>query len=94
MFKLGKRGKMNIKARKMIADYCELYGIERCELKLDGCTGMAHAPAHRMKRRYYRTAEELADPKEWIPACQSCHDKIEKDPELTKQVFIKKLENL
>jgi len=87
MRKIGKKGKINIKARKMIADYCEEHGLLWCRIKLVDCMVGAHAPAHKKKRRYYKTAEELADPKEWLPACQNCHDKMEKDSELTKRIF-------
>ncbi len=87
MRKIGKRGRMNQKARKMIADFCISRGMVLCMIQLDKCMNIAHAPAHRKKRRHYKTAEELADPKEWLPACISCHTKIEANPTLTKKVF-------
>ena len=87
MKKTGKRTKMNQKAREMIAFTCTTEDLSFCEVKLAGCMGEGHAPAHRKKRRHYKTAEELADRKEWVASCAKCHDKMEKDPELTKLVF-------
>jgi len=89
--KVGKVGKANIEARKMIADKCEEIGLNRCELRLDGCLiNWALAPAHRKKRMFYHgNAEELADYKQWVCACTPCHMKIENDEQLTEQIFLK-----
>lgn len=87
MRKIGKRTKMNQKARKMIAKFCEEWAIVGCEVQLAGCMREAHGPAHRKKKRHYKTAEELADSQEWVASCQSCHGMLEADPELTKIVF-------
>jgi hypothetical protein len=75
---------MNQKARKLIADYCEKNNIVNCE-NCGGNFGMA--PAHRMKRRYYKTVEELADPKEWIALCWRCHNAIEFNRKATEELF-------
>ena len=84
MIKAGKRTKMNIKARKMIAEYCESINLNYCE----NC-GMTFglAPAHKEKRINYKTAEELADPKNWIALCNRCHTRIESNRELTEEMF-------
>lgn len=84
------RTAMNKEARRMIADIAEAKGLTECEIKLDGCMRtFGLAPAHRKKRVYYRTAEELADENEWVAACQHCHSTIEDSRELTGQVFKK-----
>ena len=84
------RTAMNKEARQMIADKCEELGITECEIKLPGCTRtFGIAPAHKQKRIFYRTAEELADENEWVAACQHCHSTIEDSRELTGQVFKK-----
>ncbi len=77
----------NRKARKMIARYCQENNLTQCEMRLGGCMGQAHGPAHRQKRRHYKTAEQMSDRNEWIAACQSCHHKTEYDRELNKKVF-------
>ena len=78
------RTEMNRVSRKMIADYCESINLNYCE-NCGGTFGLA--PSHKKKRRYYSSAEELADPNEWIALCQPCHFKIEYSKELTEEMF-------
>lgn len=62
--------------------------INYCEASIPGCPGFcARTIAHRKKRRHYRTVEELTDPNEVAVIGAWCHDKMEQDPELTKEVF-------
>lgn len=77
---------MNAQA-KLILD--EMYqDIDFCEAALSGCKGFcARTIAHRKKRRHYRTVEELTDRNETAVIGQWCHAEMEKDPELTRQVF-------
>lgn len=79
-----RRTLMNQKARRLIAKYCEEHNICRCE-NCGGTFGLA--PAHRHKRIEYKTAEELADPKEWIALCVKCHTEIEFSRQKTKDLF-------
>lgn len=96
--KVGRIGKANIEARSVIAKkaeamkltVCELgpvliqYGINVCEYN------WTLAPAHRHKRAWYKgDAEKLADVKQWVCACVSCHDAIEHNAQLTEEVFMK-----
>lgn len=78
-------------SRKKIAEICEENNWTQCQIKLEGCMGDAHAPAHRHKRRwYYGKPEELLwDVGQWLPSCQACHHQIEYDKELTEQVFMR-----
>ncbi len=87
--KVGKVGKANLTARALIADYAKKMNLTKCEIGLEGCTGSwPVAPAHRHKRAWYKgDAVLLAHPKQWIVACQCCHDQIEFDAELTEEVF-------
>lgn len=90
--KIGEIGKRNFQSRKMIADICESLNLNYCEVRLDGCLGnFALAPAHRKRRSEYKSAEELADYKEWICACQVCHARMDRrTPEankLTEYIF-------
>lgn len=87
--KIGKIGRANIKARKMIAIKCESIDLNFCEIQLGGCLGGIYlAPAHRHKRAWYQgDADLLAEFKQWVCACQICHNQIEFDNELTEEVF-------
>lgn len=87
--KIGKRGMANRKSRAMIAKIAEEHNLQTCEIKLNGCMKtFGVAPAHRHKRDYYNgDAERLADPQEWVIACQHCHDLIEVSRSLTEEVF-------
>lgn len=89
MNKLGKIGKANRKARQLIAEQCEALNLNSCEIKLPGCTRtFGLAPAHRHKRVWYKGDHKLlADYRQWVAACQRCHDQIEVSRELTEIVF-------
>ena len=86
---IGKRGRANSKSRQMIANIAAERGISKCEVKLPGCMEtFGIAPAHRHKRDHYNgDAEKLADPNEWVAACQWCHDQMEQNKKLTETVF-------
>lgn len=89
--KIGRIGKANKIARDKIAEIAEEMNLRHCELQFTGCKKtMFLAPAHKHKRIWYKgNAELLADPQEWICACVVCHDVIEKNPDLTEDVFDK-----
>jgi len=89
--KCGKVGRANSAARKEIARISEEKNLKRCEIAGPHCTETwPLAPAHRHKRAWYKgDAELLADPKQWVCACQTCHDHIEHDANLTEAVFVK-----
>lgn len=91
MKKIGKNGKANIEARKRIAEIAEEKGLNHCEIGLTGCTGgLFLAPAHHKKRAFYKAnVDALSDYKNWVCACVSCHQKIEVDEKLTRELFIK-----
>ena len=72
---------------KVIKMFSDL-GIKSCEVKLSGCENLGQTPAHRKKRRHY-TDDSINSFNEIVIACPYCHDKMEKDPELTKKVFIR-----
>lgn len=88
--RVGKIGKINGKARQKIAEISRERNLKECELKLEGCTkNWPLAPAHRHKRAWYKgDVDLLADPKQWVCACQVCHDQIEHDAELTEKMFM------
>ena len=80
----GKRGKMNKEANKRMKAWCESQGITRCE-NCNGQWGLSFA--HKKKRRFYQTVEELSDPKEFILLCIKCHYEIEYDKHKTEAMF-------
>jgi len=88
--KVGKVGRANKTARGLIADYAKVMDMKVCELNLEGCTKTwPVAPAHRHKRAWYKgDAILLADPKQWVVACQCCHDQFEFNAELTEEMFM------
>lgn len=84
-----KRTALNNKARKKIAAIAQRKNLIRCEVELGGCMGSAHAPAHRHKRSWYYDKDDslLWDFSQWLACCQSCHNKLEFNKELTEKVF-------
>ena len=89
--KVGKIGEANKEARKRIAVIAQEKGLNYCELDLpDMCTKTwPLAPAHRHKRAWYKgDVELLSDYKQWLAACQSCHNFIEHKPIFTEEMFV------
>jgi hypothetical protein len=64
-------------------------GITNCELRFNDCwVNNALSFAHRHKRRWYLGQKKLLeDFNQTILACINCHQKIEYNKELTKEVF-------
>lgn len=82
------RAEMNAQSNRLLRKIFVSKNILACEVRLSGCTnnsGLTYA--HRKKRRHYRTIEELSDFNEVVLACLSCHQKLEKSPELTMETF-------
>lgn len=62
-------------------------GVTKCLLKIDGCWGSVHGFAHLDKRRYL-SEDELYRPDKLVPACNHCHQIVEKYPrEKMRQVL-------
>lgn len=87
--KIGKIGKRNIDANKILKKLYLEAGITSCELQFDGCCGNGFLSfAHKEKRERHRSyPEKLADINETLLACVPCHEIIEKDRELTLKMF-------
>jgi len=88
---IGKRGKANRESRNKIAEICEAENLCYCEIQFTNICMRTFglAPAHRHKRDYYNgDAEKLADKKQWVIACQACHNEIEVSKEKTEEVFL------
>lgn len=77
--------KFNVKKAEGV---CLAKGVTYCEVRLAGCDNGILTFAHRLKRRHYpKDGVLLNDPNEYVLACMKCHQKMEKDPILTRQIF-------
>jgi len=92
MIKGGTWTEINAEANKiLIKKYAEA-GIEECEIHIPGkCyRNTTLGFAHRHKRDWYKACPELlSEMSETVLACTPCHQIIEPDAKLTKQVFQK-----
>ena len=82
------RTKMNREANEMMKQYCVEHDIMWCEI----CGGLKCQNyfltfCHKHKRRFYYSAEQLADPKEWVLAGVKCHQSVEYDKKALEEVF-------
>lgn len=84
---VGKTGKANLKARKMIAAQAEVLGLTSCEIKFEGCKGtFGIAPAHKERREFYRNDPDLLyHISQWVAACQYCHEILDNRAKTTKE---------
>jgi len=87
MKKIGKIGKINIEARKKIAEIAEDMNINYCELNFKGCMRtFGVAPAHKYPREWYRSKPELlSDYHQWIIGCQYCHQILDDRSKTTEE---------
>lgn len=96
---IGKIGKVNKKANAQMKEICVDQGIYSCEvcpvlrslgrLKNECFVYTFLSFAHRHKRIEYRSnLDMLSSINQFALACQSGHDTIEHDKELTVQVFM------
>ena len=84
------RTKINREANKKLVKLFRDKEIMSCELKFGNCTrdwGMTFAHLHKRRWYYDKDPDLLADFNQVIIACLNCHQVIEKDAELTKQMF-------
>lgn len=84
---MGKITEINKKANRQLKKMFEEKGITWCEM-CGAHWGLSFA--HRHKRLWYRPQLHLlSDFNQVLLLCIQCHNKIEYDKELTKDVFIK-----
>ncbi len=96
MLKNGKQTEINKIANRILGKkYAEL-GINVCEIGrafydlalFKNCAKVWQGYAHRHKRGWYKTRPEaLAQVSQTVRACNSCHDVIEHNRELTEKIF-------
>lgn len=91
MKKIGRIGKINIEANRILKQKFLEAGITTCEAKLHSCmTNFALSFAHKHKRVWYKgNLELLSSMNEVILTCASCHATLEIDQELTEKTFKK-----
>lgn len=89
--KKGKKTKAWDEDRSKLKKIYEEKGITTCEIRILGCWNYnALGFAHKHKRSWYNTHPELLGTfNETLLACNSCHQKIEYNKELTKFYFNK-----
>lgn len=91
MKQIGKIGKRNIEANKILKKIFEEKEIYNCENP--NCqSGFCLTFAHRHKREWYRPVERqklLYDFNEVLLLCLKCHDEIEVSKEKTEELFNK-----
>ena len=87
--KIGRTGKANLEANKIIKEMLSEVTYPHCELNLSGCTRNLYLTiAHRHKRAWYKSdPQKLSDRKQWVIACSPCHNTIEHNKDLTEKVF-------
>ena len=85
--RVGKTGEANLEANRRLKK--TFAGSKTCEIQLEGCLKTWPLQfCHRHKRIWYKgDVELLADYKQVVVGCQSCHEKIEHDEELTEATF-------
>jgi len=90
MRQIGRRGEINIEANRKLREIYFKKGIKSCEIGIDNkCTKrLFTAFAHRHRRYwYYNRPELLSDFNQTILACSHCHNQIDSNKELLKEVF-------
>lgn len=91
--RIGKRGRINIEANRVLKTVYTRKGVERCEIKLEGCLrDWTLGFAHRHRRFWYYTHDGIGSYMETVMACSNCHQKIDTDKDLLEKTF-KRLRN-
>ena len=77
-------------ARARLKKVYKKKGITCCEVNLEGCLHCNFLSFHhRHKRVYYYNHPGLGSFKETILVCQSCHEKLESNKQLSEEFFKK-----
>ena len=89
--KIGKIGKRNLAANKILKQIYSAKGIKACEIGLEDCLKTwTLAFAHKNPRSwYYKRPELLSGFNQTLLACVSCHQKIDDKKKLKAAIFNK-----
>src|SRR3990167_10435003 len=93
---IGKQGKINQRANRILAKYWQENNITECEIKLEGCLrNWLLQNCHRNKRIFYKENPEIKlwDTEQVVRACQCCHNLVENNTILREKCFNKSLRN-
>ena len=87
----GKKTKQWQKIKVQLKKLFEEKGITSCEVRLEGCRNFFLTWAHLHKRHWYLGENEilLGDFSQVLLCCVDCHQKLERDPKLTQEMFAK-----
>jgi len=87
MKRIGKIGKINIEANRILFQKFREAEIDYCELKFQGCLkNWLLQFCHKEKREWYRGKPELlSDLKHVILGCQNCHEILDNRAKTTKE---------
>lgn len=93
--KLGKIGKINIKANKFLSAMWLDMDVNYCEVKLGNCIGarMGLMNCHRHERIWYKENKcsrlvMLWDYKQVLRGCPACHENLDRDKTLRERIFM------
>jgi len=86
--RIGKRGRINLKANKKLKEIYAEKGIRQCEIMLEDCLrNWTLGFAHKHRRYWYYNHDGLDSYSETLMACTNCHSKIDTNKELLEDVF-------
>jgi hypothetical protein len=88
--KIGKYGKINIKANRKLKILYSKLDLPPCEIKRSRCWNECQGFVHRHKRGWYKGKEELLSSlNQTLKGCNQCHSEIEYDKKETERLFLK-----
>ena len=87
MRRIGKIGKINIEANRILKEKFEKSGIRKCEIGFEGCLkNWLLQFCHKENRVWYRRRPELlSDMSHVILGCASCHAILDDRSKTTKE---------
>jgi hypothetical protein len=88
--RIGKRGKINLKANKKLKEIYAEKGIKQCEIILKDClSNWTLGFAHKHRRFWYYNHAGLDSFEETIMACTNCHHQIDTNKVLLEETFLR-----
>ncbi|MFA5993341.1 MAG: hypothetical protein WC823_00105 [Parcubacteria group bacterium] len=88
--KIGKIGKANLEANKLLKILYENSDIRSCEIAGEGCENWILNYCHRHDREWYKgDVELLSSFNQTIIGCQKCHGKMDTNKKEREEIFLK-----
>lgn len=86
--KIGKRGKSNLEANKILNQLFSDLGPRGCEINREGCENFPLNFCHRHDRDWYKgNVELLSSFEQVIIGCQYCHEWMDNHKEERRKIF-------